>query len=48
MERYKDTWTFPIIEVKIPRTYKNKLDGIMNSLKKTAEENKVDMILSWK
>nr|DAL79079.1 MAG TPA: hypothetical protein [Caudoviricetes sp.] len=48
MERYKDTWTFPIIEVKIPKAYENKLDGIMNSLKKTAEENKVDMILSWK
>ena len=33
MERYKDTWTFPIIEVKIPKAYENKLDGIMNSLK---------------
>lgn len=48
MERYKDIWTFPIIEVKIPMAYENKLDGIMSSLKKTAEENKVDIILSWK
>lgn len=47
MEKHKDTWAFTAIEVKIPRAYENKLDGIMNSLKKTADENKVVMILSW-